>query len=47
MLFGHVEKAEHIVEHILQIRELHKKTRGFTTFIPLKFSGRIPKLKKE
>ena len=38
MLFGHVEKPEHVVDHILQIRELHKKTRGFTTFIPLKFS---------
>jgi aminodeoxyfutalosine synthase len=38
MLFGHVEKPEHIVDHVIKIRELHKKTRGFTTFIPLKFS---------
>ena len=38
MLFGHIEKPEHIVDHILKIRELHKKTKGFTTFIPLKFS---------
>lgn len=38
MLFGHVEKPEHIVDHILQIRELNKRTNGFTTFIPLKFS---------
>lgn len=38
MLFGHLEKPEHIVDHILKIRELHKKTKGFTTFIPLKFS---------
>lgn len=38
MLFGHVEKPEHIVDHILKIRELQKKTGGFTTFIPLKFS---------
>jgi aminodeoxyfutalosine synthase len=38
MLFGHVEKPEHIVDHVLKIRELHKKTKGFTTFIPLKFS---------
>src|ERR687898_425510 len=38
MLFGHVEKPEHIVDHIIRIRELHKKTKGFTTFIPLKFS---------
>jgi aminodeoxyfutalosine synthase len=38
MLFGHVEKPEHIVDHVIKIRELHKKTKGFTTFIPLKFS---------
>jgi aminodeoxyfutalosine synthase len=38
MLFGHIERPEHIVDHVLKIRELHKKTKGFTTFIPLKFS---------
>ncbi len=38
MLFGHIEKPEHVVAHILKLRELHKKTKGFTTFIPLKFS---------
>jgi aminodeoxyfutalosine synthase len=38
MLFGHVEKPEHIVDHVIKIRELNKKTKGFTTFIPLKFS---------
>lgn len=38
MLFGHVEKPEHIVDHVIRVRELHKKTKGFTTFIPLKFS---------
>ncbi|HEY7507715.1 MAG TPA: radical SAM protein [Nitrososphaera sp.] len=38
MLFGHVEKPEHIVDHVIKIRELHRKTGGFTTFIPLKFS---------
>ncbi len=38
MLFGHVEKPEHVVDHVIRIRELHKRTKGFTTFIPLKFS---------
>lgn len=38
MLFGHVEKPEHVVDHVIKIRELQKKTGGFTTFIPLKFS---------
>jgi aminodeoxyfutalosine synthase len=47
MLFGHVEKPEHIVDHILKIRELHKKTKGFTTFIPLKFSLDNTELEKQ
>jgi aminodeoxyfutalosine synthase len=46
MLFGHVEKAEHIVDHIIRIRDLHKKTNGFTTFIPLKFSLENTELEK-
>ncbi len=37
MLYGHVERIEHIVEHILKIRRLQEKTGGFLTFIPLKF----------
>lgn len=46
MLFGHVEKPEHIVDHIIRIRELHKTTHGFTTFIPLKFSLENTELEK-
>ena len=46
MLFGHVEKPEHIVDHIIRIRELHKDTNGFTTFIPLKFSLENTELEK-
>ena len=46
MLFGHVEKPEHIVDHIIRIRELHKTTQGFTTFIPLKFSLENTELEK-
>lgn len=38
MLYGHIEKPEHIVDHLIKIRDLQKKTRGFITFIPLKFS---------
>ena len=38
MLYGHIEKPEHIVDHLVKIRELQKKTGGFLTFIPLKFS---------
>ena len=38
MLYGHIEKPEHIVDHLIKIRELQKKTHGFVTLIPLKFS---------
>ena len=38
MLYGHIEKPDHIVDHLLKIRNLQKKTGGFLTLIPLKFS---------
>lgn len=38
MLYGHIEEPKHIVDHLIKIRELQKKTNGFLTLIPLKFS---------
>ena len=38
MLYGHIENPEHIVDHLIEIRNLQKETGGFITFIPLKFS---------
>ena len=38
MLYGHIEKPEHIIDHLIKIRQLQKKTGGFITLIPLKFS---------
>jgi aminodeoxyfutalosine synthase len=38
MLYGHIEKPEHIIDHLVKIRQLQKRTGGFITFIPLKFS---------
>lgn len=38
MLYGHIEKPEHVVDHLIKLRELQKKTGGLITFIPLKFS---------
>ena len=38
MLYGHIEKPEHVIDHLIKIRELQKKTNGFITLIPLKFS---------
>lgn len=37
MLYGNIEKYEHRVDHMRRLRELQDKTRGFNTFIPLKF----------
>lgn len=37
MLYGHIEKPEYLVDHMRRLRELQDKTKGFNTFIPLKF----------
>lgn len=37
MLYGHIETPSDIVDHILRIRKLQKKTKGFQAFIPLRF----------
>lgn len=37
ILYGHVEKYEHRVHHLEQLRALQDRTSGFNTFIPLKF----------
>ena len=40
MLYGHIEKFEHRIDHMRRLRELQDKTHGFNTFIPLKFRNR-------
>ena len=37
MMFGHVESWEHRIKHILLIKEIQRRTGGFTEFIPLPF----------
>ena len=37
MLYGHIEQAEHRVDHLCRLRELQDETGGFQTFIPLAF----------
>jgi aminodeoxyfutalosine synthase len=37
MLYGHIEKYRHRVDHMERLRQLQDKTGGFQTFIPLKF----------
>ena len=37
MLYGHIETAEHRIDHLLQLRTLQDETGGFQTMIPLAF----------
>ncbi|HKA06477.1 MAG TPA: aminofutalosine synthase MqnE [Gemmataceae bacterium] len=37
MLYGHIEQAEHRIDHLIRLRELQDETGGFQTFIPLAF----------
>ena len=37
MLYGHVEKYKHRINHMLKLRKLQDKTGGFQAFIPLSF----------
>jgi aminodeoxyfutalosine synthase len=37
MLYGHIEKYEHRIDHMLQLRNAQDETGGFNCFIPLKF----------
>lgn len=37
MLYGHVEQFWHRIDHMERLRQLQDQTKGFNTFIPLKF----------
>ncbi len=37
MLYGHIDKAHHRIDHMVRLRELQDETGGFQTFIPLAF----------
>ena len=37
MLYGHIERAEHRIDHLMRLRDLQDETGGFQTFIPLAF----------
>ncbi len=40
MLYGHIEKYYHRIDHMQRLRELQDRTGGFNTFIPLKFRNK-------
>ena len=37
MLYGHIEKPYHRIDHLIRLRDLQDETGGFQTFIPLAF----------
>jgi len=40
MLYGHLEDYRHRISHMEQLRALQDRSRGFNTFIPLKFRNK-------
>lgn len=53
MLYGHIEKYEHRIDHMNRLRDLQDETGGFQTFIPLKYRNKnnqmshIPEVSQE
>jgi aminodeoxyfutalosine synthase len=37
MLYGHIEKPEHRMDHLMKLRELQDDTGGFNAFVPLAY----------
>jgi FO synthase subunit 2 len=37
VMYGHIERPEHWVEHLALLRGLQRQTHGFTEFVPLSF----------
>jgi len=40
ILYGHIEKYIHRIDHMRRLRDLQDTTKGFNTFIPLKFRNK-------
>lgn len=40
MLYGHIENYRHRIDHMSRLRDLQDRTKGFNTFIPLKFRNK-------
>lgn len=46
MMFGMIDRPEHIIQHLFQIRDLQDRTGGFTAFIPWTFQPMNTRLQK-
>lgn len=40
LLYGHLEQYTHRIDHMERLRQLQDRTKGFNTFIPLKFRNK-------
>lgn len=47
ILYGHIESPEHVVDHLLRLRELQDETGGFQAFFPFAFHPANTKLAEE
>ncbi len=47
MVFGHAETDEERIRHIVRIRDMQKKGKGFTAFIPWSFQSENTELKSK
>lgn len=47
MLYGHIERPEHVIDHLVRVRDLQRRTGGFITMIPLKFSLENTELERD
>ncbi len=37
IMYGHLEKPRHVINHLSILRDIQKQTHGFTEFVPLRF----------
>lgn len=46
IMYGHIETSEQIARHIVLLRDIQKRTGGFTEFVPLRFIHTFTQLYK-
>jgi len=46
IMYGHIETPEHIARHVVLLRDIQKRTGGFTEFVPLRFIHTFTELYK-
>lgn len=47
ILYGHIEEPEHVIDHLIRLRELQDETGGFQAFFPFSFHPANTKLAEE